>query len=63
MINPRPKLNRQETQKKIKRNLAIEKRKMEQLLTDQVNDKLNKSQYTKEEHKGLELPQFTYRDT
>ena len=45
MMNPRPILNRKETQKKIKRNLAIAKRNMEQILTDQVNNKLNKSQY------------------
>ena len=47
MMQTRPILNRQETQKKIYKNLAIAKRKMEQILTDQVNNKLNKSQYTK----------------
>ena len=46
-MQTKPILNRQETQKKIYKNLAIAKRKMEQILTDQVNNKLNKSQCTK----------------
>ena len=46
-MNPRPILNRQETDTKIKRDLAIAKRKMDQILTDQVNSKLTKSQYNK----------------
>ena len=44
-MNPRHILNRQETHKQNKRDLAIEKRKMDQILTDQVNNKLTKSQY------------------
>ena len=43
---PRPILNRQETIKKIQRDLAIAKRKMEQIITDQVNYKLTTLQVT-----------------
>ena len=44
MLENRPVLNRQDTQKKIRRNLAIARRKMEQILKDQVNNKLSTAQ-------------------
>ena len=44
MIENGPILNRQDTQKKIRRNLAIVRRKMEQILKDQVNNKLTTAQ-------------------
>ena len=36
--------SRQDTQKKIRRNLAIARRKMEQILKDQVNNKITSAQ-------------------
>ena len=39
-MKPRPLLNRQGAIKRIKRDLAIARRKMEQILRDQVNNKL-----------------------
>ena len=47
MLQNRPILDRQETQKRIFKNLAIARRKLEQIVRDQVNDKLTKSQITK----------------
>ena len=46
MLDNRPVLNRQETQKKIGRNLAIARRKIEQILKDQVKNKLTNDQIT-----------------
>ena len=40
MLENRPVLNRLDTQKKIRKNLAIARRKMEKILKDQVNNKL-----------------------
>ena len=45
-MKPRPILNRQETIKQIQRDLAIAKRKMEQIIRDQVNYKLTTLQVT-----------------
>ena len=44
MLENRPILNRRYTQKKIRKNLAIARRKMEQILKDQVNNKLSTAQ-------------------
>ena len=45
-MKPRPILNRQETKKKIQRDLAIAKRKMEQIIKHQVKFKLTTLQVT-----------------
>ena len=44
---PRYILNRQETIKKIQRDLAIARRKMTQIMTDLVNNKINPQQTTR----------------
>ena len=46
ILDNRPVLNRQDTQKKIQRNLSIARRKMEQILKDHVNNKLTDGQIT-----------------
>ena len=44
MLENSPALKRQDMQKKIQRNLAIARRKMEQILKDQVNNKWTTTQ-------------------
>ena len=48
MLDNRPVLNRREPQKKIRKNLAIARRKIEQILKDQVNNKTRKEMMARE---------------
>ena len=54
MLENRPILNRQETQRKIKETVVIARQKMEQILRDQVNNKLTKSKYHNGRRKSFE---------